>query len=311
MIEVEELSKSYNGTRALERFSLRVEAGELFGLVGPNGAGKTTLIKILATLLRPQAGRAQIAGHDVTSEPRAVRALVGYLSDVPGLYQDMRVSEFLEFFAEAFRLRGERKGAAVERALARAGLVERRNAYVEQLSLGLKQRLVLGKTFLHDPPVLLLDEPATGLDPLARIELREQLRQLNHEGVTILISSHILSDLEDICTRVALIADGRNAADREGRTVLTLRAAVPSLVTCEIEVVGEAQTAAQAASQFEGTRLIEAEGTRLRVEVAGGAPQASRLLQHLLGAGVVVARFDSGRPGLEERYRKAFAGEQR
>src|SRR3972149_6590797 len=212
MIEIEELRKSYNGQRALDGFSLRVEEGELFGLVGPNGAGKTTLIKILATLLPADGGRARVAGYDVAAAPRAVKPLIGYLPDVPGLYQDMRVSEFLEFFADAFRL----------------------------------PRL-LPKPLLHEPRVLLLDEPATGLDPLARIELREHLKALNRDGVTIFISSHILSDLEDICSRVALIANGRNAADVKGRTVLTLQEAVPPRVICEIEVAGEAEGAGRLA----------------------------------------------------------------
>ncbi len=311
MIEIEELRKSYNGTRALDSFSLRIEAGELFGLVGPNGAGKTTLIKMLSTLLRPDGGLARIAGHDVVQTPRAVRALVGYLPDVAGLYQDMRVREFLEFFADAFHLKGDRRRAAVDRALARAGLGERHDAYVEQLSLGMKQRLLLAKILLHEPKVLLLDEPATGLDPLARIELRERLKELNREGVTIFISSHILSDLEDICTRVALIANGRNATDAEGHTVLTLAGLVQPQLTCEIEVVGAAETAAPAVAGLAGARVVRVDGSRLRVEVEGGVEQASALLQRVLAAGVIVLRFDCRGPGLEERYRQAFGALRR
>ena len=310
MIEIEELRKSYNGRPALDGFSLLVEEGELFGLVGPNGAGKTTLIKILSTLLPADGGRARIAGHDVAAEPRAVRPLVGYLSDVPGLYQDMRVSEFLEFFADAFRLPRGRKRPAVERALERAGLIERRSAFVEELSLGLKQRLLLAKTLLHEPRVLLLDEPATGLDPLARIDLRGQLKTLNREGGTILISSHILSDLEDICSRVALIAAGRNAADAEGRSVLTLQAVESPRVSCDIEVVGDAAAAAQAVEHFGGARLVEQAGNRLRVELTGSSERAAALLQHLVRAGIAVLRFDSRGPGLEERYREAFRGQR-
>ena len=305
MIEIEELRKSYDGHRALDRFSLRVEAGELFGLVGPNGAGKTTLIKILSTLLRADGGQARIAGHDVAETPGAVRALVGYLPDVAGLYQDMRVVEFLEFFADAFRLPRERKQAAIERALERAGLAERRTSFVEELSLGMKQRLLLGKTLLHEPRVLLLDEPATGLDPIARLDLREHLKALNREGATILISSHILSDLEDICSRVALIAQGRNAADAEGQSVLTLRSAEAPRLQCAIEVAGDAEPAARAAADF-GARVLQAGGNRLQVEISGGPEQGAALLKHLVWTGVAVVRFDPEGPGLEERYRQAF-----
>jgi ABC-2 type transport system ATP-binding protein len=310
MIEIESLHKVYGRRPALQNFSLRVDDGELFGLVGPNGAGKTTLIKILATLQAPDSGRALINGRDVVSAGAFVRTVTGYLPDVPGLYQDMRVEEFLEFFADAFHLHEPRRRQAIDRALARAGLAARRNDFVELLSFGMKQRLVLAKTLLHDPRVLLLDEPATGLDPLARVELRELLKELNREGLTIFLSSHILSDLEDICTRVALIAGGRNAAGADGQSVVTLSgpaaARLDSLVSCEIEIAGDAQTAARTAANVPGARVASAEGRRLRVEFSGGIAQGTPLLQALLAAGVIIVHFDARGPGLEERYRQAF-----
>jgi len=310
MIEIESLHKSYGRRAALDGFSLRVEAGELFGLVGPNGAGKTTLIKILATLQKPNSGHARINGFDVTAAPAETRAVTGYLPDVPGLYQDMRVGEFLEFFADAFHLHEPLRRQAVERALARAGLAARRNDFVEQLSFGMKQRLILAKTLLHEPKVLLLDEPATGLDPLARVELRELLKQLNREGMTIFLSSHILSDLEDICTRVALIAEGHNAAGLDGRSIVNLSGAAATetapVTSCEIEVDGEAQEAANVIANAKAGRVTSAEGRRLRVELSGGIAQGTALLQALFAAGIVVVNFDARGPGLEERYRQAF-----
>jgi ABC-2 type transport system ATP-binding protein len=212
MIEVDQIQKRYNGSRGLAGFTTRVEKGELFGLVGPNGAGKTTLIKILSTLIRPDSGAARIAGIDVTANPRGVKRVVGYMPDQPGLYQDMRVLEFLEFFADAFGILSRQRRAAVDKGLEDSGLAARRDSFVEELSFGMKQRLFLAKTLLHSPQVLLLDEPATGLDPMARVDLRNQLKRLNQQGITILISSHILVDLEEICTRVAFIADGKNQA---------------------------------------------------------------------------------------------------
>jgi ABC-2 type transport system ATP-binding protein len=310
MIEVAELRKSFDATQALRGFNLQVPEGELFGLVGPNGAGKTTLIKTLATLLRPQGGKAAIAGLDVAAEPRRVRSIVGYMPDVPGLYHDMRVGEFLEFFADAFQLKGERKRASVERALLQAGLADRRRAFVERLSLGQKQRLILAKTLLHDPKVLLLDEPATGLDPLARIELREQLKALHRGGATILISSHILSDLEDICTCVAFIAEGRNASDSEGRSVLRLAALETPRLICLVEVLGPSAEAANAIGRFPGAEVKEIDGLRLRVEVKGSQEQAAALLRHLVNAGLSIVRFDAGPQGLEERYKEMFTGGQ-
>jgi ABC-2 type transport system ATP-binding protein len=308
MIDVELLGKNYHNHCALENFSIHVDDGELFGLVGPNGAGKTTLIKILATLQPPDGGSARIGGHDVVKEPRAVRAIAGYLPDIPGLYQDMRVEEFLEFFADAFHLKEPSRRQAIDRAIERSGLAERRNDFVEQLSFGMKQRLVLSKTLLHEPKVLLLDEPATGLDPLARIQLRGLLKDLNREGLTILLSSHILADLEDICTRVALIAGGHNASGPDGQSVLTLTGtgAVHSSLTCEIEVGGDVRAAARIAADVPGARVLSVEGQILRVELLANAILGTGLLQRMIGAGVNIVYFDSRGPGLEERYRQAF-----
>lgn len=313
MIEVELLEKKYNNHSALENFSIRVEDGELFGLVGPNGAGKTTLIKILATLQPPDCGTARIGGLDVMKEPKAIRALVGYLPDVPGLYQDMRVQEFLEFFADAFHLKEPRRRQAINRALEHSDLADRRDDFVEQLSFGMKQRLVLSKTLLHDPKVLILDEPATGLDPLARIQLRGLLKNLNREGITILLSSHILADLEDICTHVALIADGHNAAGPDGQSVLTLTggAAVHSNLICEIEVAGDAQAAARIAADVPGARVLSVEGQRLRIELSANSILGPSLLQKMIEAGANIVYFNSRGPGLEERYRQAFDSARR
>src|SRR5213594_3865078 len=300
VIDARDLVKRYGALRALDGLTLSVERGELVGLVGPNGAGKSTLIKILATLVHPDAGAAAIDGFDVVGASGRVRALVGYMPDVPGLYQDMRVRDLLEFFADAFRLRGARRRAAVEGALARAGLADRADTFVEALSLGLKQRLFIAKTLLHAPRLLLLDEPATGLDPLARIELRRLLRALNGEGITMLISSHILADLEDICSRVTFIAGGRLAGE----------SAAPGSLTCEIEVLGDATRAGTLLRERAGVRVVERTGDRIAVEVTGGAEDAAALLRDLVAAGCAVVRFDP-RGGLEERYRRAFGGTPR
>lgn len=303
VIEVDSLRKRYRKVRGLDGFSIRLDRSELVGLVGPNGAGKTTLIKILATLLSADSGSARVDGHEVSAEPRAVRASVGYLPDIAGVYQDLRVSEFLEFFADAFRLREPQCSAAIERALDRSGLRDRCDDFVEHLSFGWKQRLLLAKTLLHDPKVLLLDEPATGLDPLARIGLREQLKQLHAQGVTILISSHILSDLEDICTRIVFIADGKNVAETGAATA---PGQPLGIVRCEIEFEGPLDAVERAAAAVPGARILDKKEGLLRLELAGGAKQASDLLAQLLRAGITVVYFDARGPGLEERYRCTF-----
>ena len=308
MIDVEQIRKDFKGTRALNGFTLHVGEGELFGLVGPNGAGKTTLMKTLSTLLPIDSGAAEIGGLSVTAQAREVKRLIGCLPDQPGVYQDMSVREFLEFFADAFQLTGARNRTAVGRALERSGLAERSRDSVEQLSFGMKQRLVLAKTLLHDPKVLLLDEPATGLDPIARIELREQLKQLQAEGITILISSHILSDLEDICTQIALIGEGRNARDSEGNSVIQLRMPQALVRICEIEVLGNSVPAANILNSVAGARVLESGAGRLLVEITGADEQVAALLRALVVGGANVLRFDHRALGLEERYRLAFQG---
>lgn len=304
MIEVEALHKTYRGGRGLHGFSFRLESNELVGLVGPNGAGKTTLIKILATLIPATSGTARVGGHDVVADPHAVRAVAGYLPDIAGIYQDLRVKEFLEFFADAFRLKEPGRSEAIQRALELSGLRDRDDEYVENLSLGWKQRLLLAKTLLHEPKVLLLDEPATGLDPLARISLREQLKHLHSEGVAILISSHILSDLEDMCTRILFIADGKNVSE-PGASALTT-GTLQAHIQCEIGFQGSPELVSRAAENIPGCRVLERKDGFLLVEIPGGSAEASSLLRAILNAGVVVEHFDARGPGLEERYRRAF-----
>jgi ABC-2 type transport system ATP-binding protein len=305
MIDVQQVCKKFDSKQALDGFNLHVGAGELFGLVGPNGAGKTTLMKLLSTLLPIDSGTAQVGGLDVTTQGREVKRLIGYLPDQPGVYQDMSVREFLEFFADAFQLTGARHRAAVNRALEWSGLGERGDTSVERLSFGMKQRLALAKTLLHDPKVLLLDEPATGLDPMARLELRKQLKELQAQGVTILISSHILSDLEDICTQIALIGGGRNAADAEGHSVIQLHAPQAPLRTYEIRLLGDSAAAGAVASAA-GVRVAESGAGRLLVEINGTDEQVAALLRALVVAGVSVVGFEERAVGLEERYRRAF-----
>jgi ABC-2 type transport system ATP-binding protein len=307
IVRVANLSKIYaSGFKALDAVDLEIRRGEIFALLGPNGAGKTTLMKILSTLLTIDSGKVQVGGLDVTTQGREVKRLIGYLPDQPGVYQDMSVREFLEFFADAFELKGDHHRTAVDHALEWSGLGARSDSPVEDLSFGMKQRLALAKTLLHDPKVLLLDEPATGLDPMARLELRRQLKELQAQGVTILISSHILSDLEDICTRIALIGGGRNAADAEGHSVIQLRTPQAPSRIYEIKLLGDGTTAVGVANSIPGVRVVESGTGRLAVEISGADEQVAAVLRALVLAGVNVLGFEQRAVGLEERYRLAF-----
>ena len=215
MISTEGLTKFYDTHPAVREVSLFVPAGETCALVGPNGAGKTTLLKMLAGLLRPTSGKIEVAGVEVGAEPKRLHRIVGYVPDTYGLYDDLSVRHFLEYFARAHEVSRESMGKKIDGVLGLTNLTSKRDAQVGSLSRGMRQRLVIAKTLLHAPKVLLLDEPASGLDPHARIELRDLIRQLAALGTTILVSSHILTELADFSTSVIIMERGRVA--RSGR----------------------------------------------------------------------------------------------
>ncbi len=209
MIETKNLTKNYGNLTAVDDLNLTIQDGDIFGFIGPNGAGKTTTMRILVTLLEPTRGKAFINGLDVRRHGKKVRRLVGYMPDFMGVYDDLKVFEYLEFFAAAFGIERKKRKSIVEGVLELTDLQSKRSVTVDSLSRGMQQRLGLARVLIHDPKVLILDEPASGLDPRARIEIRELLRELKRMGKTIMISSHILSELEEICDHVGIIEHGR------------------------------------------------------------------------------------------------------
>ncbi|GIK16937.1 MAG: ABC transporter ATP-binding protein [Planctomycetota bacterium] len=209
IIQTINLTKRYGKLVALDNLHLNIEDGECFGYIGPNGAGKTTTIKILATLLQPTWGEARVCGYVVGYESRKIRPLIGYVPDFFGAYEDMVVQEYLEFFASAYGITGKQRERVVGDVLELTDLSYKKDALVDSLSRGMQQRLSIARVLLHDPRVLLLDEPASGLDPRARIEIRELLKELRRMGKTILISSHILPELADLCTTVGILEQGK------------------------------------------------------------------------------------------------------
>jgi ABC-2 type transport system ATP-binding protein len=208
MIQIQNLRKEYKDLVALRNLNLELDSGDIFGFIGPNGAGKTTTIKMLATLLTPTAGTAYVDGINVVQNPEAVRSVVGYMPDFFGVYDDIKVWEYLDFFAAAYRIPRHKRPQIIDDVLTLTDLNVKKDAYVESLSRGMKQRLCLAKTLVHDPKVLLLDEPASGLDPRARIEIKELLKELKAMGKTIIISSHILPELADFCNKIGIIEKG-------------------------------------------------------------------------------------------------------
>ena len=208
-VEVTGLTKRYGTLVAVADLDLAVPAGTIFGLIGPNGAGKSTTFLVLASLLAPTSGTITVAGADPRTAPRAVRAKVGYMPDVMGVYDNLRVGEYLEFFAAAYRVPRSTWPSLVAGLLELVDLEAKRSSMVDSLSRGMKQRLSLARALVHDPEVLVLDEPASGLDPRARVDLRDLLRELSDMGKTVVISSHILAELEEVCSEVAIMEAGR------------------------------------------------------------------------------------------------------
>lgn len=208
MIKTENLTKKYGELFAINGIEMNLEQGDLFGFIGPNGAGKTTTMRIIATLLEPSWGEAYVCNHSIYNEPREIRRLVGYMPDFFGVYDDMKVIEYLEFFAAAYRIKGAARRKKCDEMLEIVDLDFKRDAFANTLSRGQTQRLGLARVLLHDPQVLLLDEPLSGLDPRARIEMRNLLRRLGQTGKTIIVSSHILPELYDICNKVGIIDRG-------------------------------------------------------------------------------------------------------
>ncbi len=209
MIEVQHFTKRYGDFVAVDDLSFAIGQGEVFGFIGPNGAGKSTTIRFLATLLRPTAGEGIVAGKSVTQDPMGVRRIIGYMPDDFGVYDGMKVWEFLDFFAVAYEIPRSYRKKIIGQVLELLDLTHKRDDYVNGLSKGMKQRLCLAKTLVHDPPVLILDEPASGLDPRARLEMKALLNELRGMGKTILVSSHILSELADFCTSIGVIERGK------------------------------------------------------------------------------------------------------
>jgi ABC-2 type transport system ATP-binding protein len=209
MIETRDLTKMYGDLYALNRLSIKLERGDVYGFIGPNGAGKTTTMRILATLLNPTWGEASVCGYSIYNGAKEIRRVIGYMPDFFGVYDDMKVIEYLEFFAAAYRIKGPERRKKCDQVLDLVDLGYKRDALVTSLSRGMTQRLGLARVLLHEPQVLLLDEPASGLDPRARIEMRGLLKELRNMGKTILVSSHILPELADICNKIGIIERGK------------------------------------------------------------------------------------------------------
>ena len=307
VVELRGLVKRYDGEIAVAGIDLTIGPGEIFGLVGPNGAGKTTTMKIVATLLAPTAGEAFVCGIGVMDDPLEVRRRIGYMPDFYGVYDDLRVWEYLDFFARCYEVPAARRSSMIGELLEIVGLGDKRDAYVATLSRGMSQRLCLAHTLVHDPQLLILDEPASGLDPRARVEMREILRELRAMGKTIVVSSHILPELAEMCTGVAIMDHGRVL--RSG-SITEIERSLRANTLLRIDVLGDVDGAVawlnhdaritdvlEQAAQSDGAARIE-------VLFSGDRGAQAALLAEMVAAGHRVVGFSQATSDLEEIFLK-------
>jgi ABC-2 type transport system ATP-binding protein len=302
MIAVQGLTKVYGQRTALDAVSFEVPRGEIFGFVGPNGAGKTTTLRILAALLEPTSGRAFIDGADVNKRPELVHERLGYMPDFFGVYDQLTATEYLDFYAACYRIHRARRKKIAADLLELVGLTERSDQLVDTLSRGLKQRLCLARALVHDPAVLLLDEPASGLDPRARVEMREILRELQKMGKTIIISSHILPELTELCTMVGIIDHGRMRATGPVAEVIRQLTSGRRL---RIKVLGQRDETVALLKSLPAIRTIDIANGSLDAQFEGDESTAASILQTLIAGGIKVSGFTQIEGGLEDAFLKA------
>lgn len=293
-IHIDKLSKSYGGKTALLSLDLSIHQGDIFGFIGPNGAGKTTTLRILAALLLPTNGTASIAGVDVVQDPRRIKEMVGYMPDSFGVYENMTLHEYLDFFGAAYKIPRPRRQAVIRDVLELTDLGSKSNDQVSAFSRGMKQRACLAKTLLHDPSVLILDEPASGLDPRARIEFRELLRELQRMGKTIIVSSHILTELSTLCNTVGIIEAGNLVAAGSVQDILQGLRATRKFTVDLLNAADVARIVAWL-ERRDGIQSVQSDGSTVRFSFEAADEEIATLAELLIAE---KARFTSFREEL-------------
>ena len=305
MLLIENLCKQYGKLTAVDNLSLQVDTGAIFGLVGPNGAGKTTTMKILAALLTPTSGKAWIAGEDVSANPARIRQLVGYMPDFFGVYDDLKVDEYLDFYAASYGIPVRERRMIIGDLLELVDLSHKRQAYVDSLSRGMKQRLCLARSLVHDPALLILDEPASGLDPRARVEMRELLKELKSMGKTIIISSHILPELAELCTHIAIMEAGQLVISGTNQEIVEH---TQTGRTLQIRVIDQADAAALILQEELELTEISFINNSLELPFSGSDEDLNRILNRMVEGGIPVVSFSEGKNNLEDIFMQVTKG---
>lgn len=306
MLEVKDLRKEYGNLVAVKGVSFTLQPGDIFGFIGSNGAGKTTTIRMISTLLEPTSGTAVLNGADIRRDPMEVRRLLGYMPDFFGLYDDVKVWEYLDFFAAIYRVPTRKRNEVIDNVLELTDLTVKKDAFVQSLSRGMQQRLCLARCLVHDPALLLLDEPASGLDPRARADLKELIAELGRMGKIVIVSSHILPELADFCNTVGIIERGELLAF--GPVDHIVRQIQPTRVL-EVRVIGSASEAVRHATDTPGVLSSEAASDgELRLEFNGDDEQQADLVKKLVHGGVRVITVKEQQADLEDVFLKLTTG---
>ncbi len=306
MIKTVGLTKKYKDVAALTDLDLNIDKGSVYGFIGPNGAGKSTTMSILATLLAPTAGKAYVGGFEVTESPEEVRQLIGYMPDFFGVYDNLKVEEYLDFYAQAYFIPRVKRATLIKDLLELVNLSGKENAYVDTLSRGMKQRLGLARCLVHSPQVLILDEPASGLDPRARIELREILKELRKMGKTILISSHILLELTEMCDNIGIIEQGRMIVSG---SVQEIMAQVEGTGVLKVSLIDGHGAAINILEQNKlVSQVSKQEDESLLVYFKGNQEERYQLLKELINANIPVVSFSQETANIEKVFLKITQG---
>ena len=314
IIEIHELTKKFNKRTAVDNVNLTIQSGEIFGLVGPNGAGKTTTMRMLVTLLQPDHGEILVGGHSVRQAPRDVRRMIGFMPDSFGVYGDMTVQEYLDFFGACYQISPPQRLSLMNDLLELVEIGHRRDDMVDTLSTGLKQRLGLARVLIHDPTILILDEPASGLDPRARVEIRELLLEIARLGKTIIFSSHILADVAELCTSVGIMEAGKVVA--VGTLDQLSEKAVPHrLIRMSFLNQISSEKAQETLSQLPSisqVRVVEGLGKTewlsLEAEFTGDDEALRQLLAKLIEQGLPIVHFSEKTQNLEQVFMRTTRG---
>ena len=299
ILEVNNIRKEFGTVVAVNDVSFILKPGQVLGLIGPNGAGKTTLLRILATVLRPTSGSVKLLGYDLKKQYLKIRRNIGYLPDFFNLYNDLTLWECLDFFARAYKVEAKSISAQIDKVLSYIELSNKRNDLIRHLSRGMVQRLGVGALLVHNPDLFLLDEPASGLDPKARIQLREVLRKLADEGKTIIISSHILTELSGFCTHIALMNDGKIVLNGE---VEEIQQKVFDTKEICISVLDNCEKATELIRQFPNAEIKNVKNNDIIVEIKAADSEIANLNSHLITNGIKVYNFSEEKANLEDLF---------